>query len=629
MSHVSLHNTIVTPWRMPAHTRLLGNAPPYNRLSALVCGKGTYNQCPHFICRAEVNILMEKHLLMLHNYPSHWRASDGCCLTSPINTVSETMRTDDCDIRSGSYEMSSTAITITKFNGTFYAQSAIEMALLLEQKTVYGIIKGYDDKPAEPAANATAREKAAFKDWMNRHGVGRSSILLGMDLSIQAEYTVIDYAKTLLETLASTYKSKLKLNIFEIREDHWSIRLQDCGDVDNYASWINWKVKDYHLCTGPTAPSTTDTDAADMDSAKTIARMSEQDHIFYLLLGIPRNNEWKGFMELVMDNNAMMTTMPDELVIKLVYKEAAMERDIALAPEALLFAKTGGNVGNGSKGGKGGKSPKRDERENEGDNNRKENDLRKCFHCQQRRHITENCLSKQRGDPRNAADTAAQHRLKRLWLTPLWSTTLGWRLAQMRHAVIGSLSADARLTSPAVDQCLSPTLNIPCIWRKWRDTMGSHPLHPDMEVLGWLVNCQIEWRKQSYFKKWCICEDCSTSSHSLRSCTGMSKSNRWTTAVSTSTIAMANWLPLHLRSMGYVLWIRLWNRPNTLISPMTAACWHFRRLRMHLSMMQRRGCYGTTAWHTSVSKRWRSCRWSPMLREWLGSAIERVASSAG
>jgi hypothetical protein len=101
------------------------------------------------------------------------------------------------------------------------------MALLLEQKQVYGIITGYDDKPEEPAANATATEKAAFKDWMNRDGVARSTILLGMVPRIQADYMVVDDAKTLWEKLASAKKSKLKFNIFEISEDLWSIKLQD------------------------------------------------------------------------------------------------------------------------------------------------------------------------------------------------------------------------------------------------------------------------------------------------------------------------------------------------------------------------------------------------------------------
>jgi hypothetical protein len=64
--------------------------------------------------------------------------------------------------------MSSTKLAITKFNGTNYAQWATKMALLLDLKQVYSIIEGYDHEPEEPAANATAAEKATFKDWMNR-----------------------------------------------------------------------------------------------------------------------------------------------------------------------------------------------------------------------------------------------------------------------------------------------------------------------------------------------------------------------------------------------------------------------------------------------------------------------------
>jgi hypothetical protein len=171
------------------------------------------------------------------------------------------------------------------------------------------------------------------------------------------------------------YKPKLKLNIFEIREDLRSIKLQDCGNIYNYALRIDPKVKDYNLCT---RPSTSDMDTADTDSAKTIAKISEQDHIFYLLHGIPKNDEGTGFLELMMGKNATMTATPDEIVTKLVKKEAAIKREDGLAPEALLFAKKGGEGGggNGGKAGKGGRSPKRDKRDdkrdNKGDNDRKE-----------------------------------------------------------------------------------------------------------------------------------------------------------------------------------------------------------------------------------------------------------------
>jgi len=67
-----------------------------------------------------------------------------------------------------------------------------------------------------------------------------------------------------------------------------------------------------------------------------------------------------------------------------------------------------------------------------------------------------------------------------LQLSPHQSRTIGSWLAEMLHAVIGSLIADARLTSPAIKQCSSPTPNIMWIRIRWRDTIGSHRSHPDM-----------------------------------------------------------------------------------------------------------------------------------------------------
>jgi len=136
------------------------------------------------------------------------------------------------------------------------------------------------------------------------------------------------------------------------------MELQDCGDVDKYASQIDHKVKDCKLSARPT---TTDTNAANTNAnEKTIAKMSEQEHIVYLLRGIPRNDKWKVFLELMMDKNATMTATPDEIVTKLVHQETAIKRENGLAPDALLFAKKGGRGGRGSKVGK---SPKRDERD--------------------------------------------------------------------------------------------------------------------------------------------------------------------------------------------------------------------------------------------------------------------------
>jgi len=112
-----------------------------------------------------------------------------------------------------------------------------------------------------------------------------------------------------------------------------------------------------------------------------------------------------------MDTNAMMTATPDETVTTLVDIEPAINSENWLAPEHLPFAKKGGKGGgNSGKAGKGGKSPNRVKRDNQGDNqdDRKDKNFRKCFHYQWRGHITDNYLSKQRGNPPKAANTAAK-----------------------------------------------------------------------------------------------------------------------------------------------------------------------------------------------------------------------------
>jgi hypothetical protein len=136
--------------------------------------------------------------------------------------------------------------------------------------------------------------------------------------------------------LASPYMSKLNLNISNIREYLWSIKVQDSGDVDHTGWWIDWRVKDYNLCIGQLP---IDTDATNTDSAKTITKMSEQEHIFYLLSGIPRNNKWKVFFGLMMDKNTTMTAMPKEIVTKLIEKKAGIKTETGLTPEAPLVAR--------------------------------------------------------------------------------------------------------------------------------------------------------------------------------------------------------------------------------------------------------------------------------------------------
>ena len=180
--------------------------------------------------------------------------------------------------------MTSTAISIAKFNGSNYKQWSGEMALLLEQKQVYGIVTGEDERPEDPAEDATAAEKlahrAAVKDWVKQHGTARSTILFSKEPRLQASYMEITDARTLWEKLATAYKAKLKFNVFQIQDKLLGIRLEDCDDVDTYALRIEQKVKDYNLCSEPLSS----------DVTRNSTKMTNMAHVFDLLHGIPRKD---------------------------------------------------------------------------------------------------------------------------------------------------------------------------------------------------------------------------------------------------------------------------------------------------------------------------------------------------
>jgi hypothetical protein len=63
--------------------------------------------------------------------------------------------------------------------------------------------------------------------------------------------------------------------------------------------------------------------------------------IFYRLGGIPRNDKWNIFLELKMDKLATMTATPDEIVTKLIEKEAAFMTENGFAPESSALCNEG------------------------------------------------------------------------------------------------------------------------------------------------------------------------------------------------------------------------------------------------------------------------------------------------
>jgi hypothetical protein len=140
MRQVSLHDT-QTECRIRPHTLDYSSARPRTTgYEPLSLKKIQTINTSTFICRVEV-IVTEKCLPKPGDYHAFCRVSNSGCCTSPVQ--SERLRLLIIAIQdiTSYYRMTSTTITITKFNGTKYAYRATEMAILLVQKQVFGIIK--------------------------------------------------------------------------------------------------------------------------------------------------------------------------------------------------------------------------------------------------------------------------------------------------------------------------------------------------------------------------------------------------------------------------------------------------------------------------------------------------------
>ena len=174
-----------------------------------------------------------------------------------IDKVSEEYR---LDTRTDHKMAESTAIKIKKFNGTDYKSWSLEIKIHLEQKQVLGIVAGTEEAP-------DAKDGTEFKAWKKQHGIARSTILLAMERSLQQQYGVQKDAKALWDQLKEDSKSKVKLNVWALRDEMSAVRLSDCENVQEYTSKIQSYVNDFNLC-------------ADTDSSTGSGTMPKSEHTY-------------------------------------------------------------------------------------------------------------------------------------------------------------------------------------------------------------------------------------------------------------------------------------------------------------------------------------------------------------
>jgi len=295
----------------------------------------------------------------------------------------------------------STAITIKKFDGTDYKSWSLEIEILLEQKQVLGIADGTEEAP-------DAKDGTEFKAWKKQHGIARSTILLAMERSLQQQYGVQKDAKALWDQLKEDYKSKVKLNVWALRDEMSAVKLRDCENVQEYASKIQGYANDINLC----AESSTDT-------------MPKSEHSYYLMQGIPKDDDWRVFTQLMYDKIDTLADKPEEIVTKTKAHEARLQKEDN-SEVAAMFSKLQTKSDRRKQSRKSRKT--RDSgSESDGSSSESEKHRRRhtqeCYRCQKVGHIARYCPSTapvESGAPTEtaaAATTMTTTSIENYWMT--------------------------------------------------------------------------------------------------------------------------------------------------------------------------------------------------------------------
>jgi len=291
----------------------------------------------------------------------------------------------------------STAISIKKFDGTDYKSWSLEVEILLEQKQVLGIVDGTEEAP--DAKNA--KDATEFKAWKKQHGIARSTILLAMERSLQQQYGVQKDAKALWDQLKEDYKSKVKLNVWALRDEMSAVKLRDCENVQEYASKIQGYVNDFNLC-------------ADSDSST--GTMPKSEHSYYLMQGVPKDDDWRFFTQLMYDKIDTLADKPEEIVTKMKAHEARLQKDddseVAAMFSKLRTKSEKRNSKHSRKSRGSGSESDGSSSESEKHASRRTNwrDTQECYRCHKKGHIAQYCPSTapvKSGAPTETAAAAA------------------------------------------------------------------------------------------------------------------------------------------------------------------------------------------------------------------------------
>jgi hypothetical protein len=199
----------------------------------------------------------------------------------------------------------SPAILIKKFDDTGYKSWSLEVEILLEQKKVLSIVDHTEEAP---------EEATELKSWKTQHGIVWLNILQAMARSLEKQFGIQKDAKALCDRLKEDYKSKVKFNMWALHDEMSAVKLSNCKNVQEYTLRIQSYVNDYNLC-------------ANTNSLTGSSTMPKCEHTFPLTKGVPNDDYWRLFTQLMNNNIATLADQLEEAGVKIEAHNVQLQKD--------------------------------------------------------------------------------------------------------------------------------------------------------------------------------------------------------------------------------------------------------------------------------------------------------------
>jgi hypothetical protein len=148
--------------------------------------------------------------------------------------------------------------------------------------------------------------------------------------------------------------------------------------VQEYASKIQGHVNDFNLCA---------------DSSTGSGTMPKSEHSYYLMKGIPKDDDWRFFTQLMYNNIDTLADKPEESVTKMKAHKAQLQKDDD-SEVAAMFSKlrTKSSKRNSKHSRKSGSGSESDGSSSESEKHRRRH-TQECYRCHKVGHIARYCPS--------------------------------------------------------------------------------------------------------------------------------------------------------------------------------------------------------------------------------------------